>query len=528
MSGAVTAADEALDDLVRQFADPLAFFRELVQNAVDAGSPAVEIRFEYAPGAGGGAGVMTIHVDDFGEGMSREIIDNKLTRLFSSAKDGDLTKIGRFGIGFVSVFALEPDAVCVDTSRGGESWRVLFERDRSFSRIALEAPVDGTKIRVIKAVDRATYDATRARARDVVRYWCKHLEPEVVFEGEAVNEPLTLGLLGEVRHEEPGTVVVAAYAPVDASPFFGFYNKGLTLLEGAEGYFEDVVFKVSSRYLEHTLTRDNVLRDDQHDKAMAIVGRLVEDALPARLVEAIDAATRANDGAALTASLALAGARRALARAERGAQAVARAVDGALVTLAVAAEAKAKERLYVAPRGNEVTRRLAAEGGAVVVCDEGGLLARALAALPGPPVRDANATWCVARAADDATEDARWAPLRAALGDVLGAWGGKLAGVSVAHLDGDDSAVAGALAITQRALGELTPVAEARDIGRSLFSRRRWLVVNADHPAIEDLIALSAVTPSLAGYLAAKLFFHDGALDPALDAELATAALRRR
>ena len=42
---------------------------------------------------------------------SREIIETKLTRLFSSQKDGDRTKIGKFGIGFVSVFAIGPDVV---------------------------------------------------------------------------------------------------------------------------------------------------------------------------------------------------------------------------------------------------------------------------------------------------------------------------------------------------------------------------------------------------------------------------------
>ncbi len=139
-------AHEALDELVNQFADPLSCFRELIQNAVDAGSPAVDVSFEFRAEADTPErGAMVIHVDDYGEGMNREIIDKRLTRLFSSGKDGDLTKIGRFGIGFVSVFALSPDAVVVDTARGGESWRVLFGADRTFQRIARDEPVDGTK-----------------------------------------------------------------------------------------------------------------------------------------------------------------------------------------------------------------------------------------------------------------------------------------------------------------------------------------------------------------------------------------------
>ena len=122
---------DALDALVDQFADPWSFLRELIQNAIDAGSLEIDVLLDHDPDQG----MMTIEVVDNGEGMDREIIDARLTRLFSSAKDGDYTKIGRFGIGFVSVFAIEPELVCVDTARAGEHWRVLFKKDRSFERI---------------------------------------------------------------------------------------------------------------------------------------------------------------------------------------------------------------------------------------------------------------------------------------------------------------------------------------------------------------------------------------------------------
>jgi sensor histidine kinase regulating citrate/malate metabolism len=77
-------ASEALDELVNQFSDPLSFFRELIQNSLDAGSAEVEVRIDYEPGEGAD-GAMIIHVDDWGDGMDKEIIDKRLTRLFSSA-----------------------------------------------------------------------------------------------------------------------------------------------------------------------------------------------------------------------------------------------------------------------------------------------------------------------------------------------------------------------------------------------------------------------------------------------------------
>ena len=95
-------AAAALENLVNQFARPLDFLRELVQNSIDAGSPRVEVRIErQADPSDPRSVVLTIHVEDWGGGMDERIIDSQLTRLFASSKEGDLTKIGKFGIGFM-------------------------------------------------------------------------------------------------------------------------------------------------------------------------------------------------------------------------------------------------------------------------------------------------------------------------------------------------------------------------------------------------------------------------------------------
>ncbi len=75
-------ADQALANLVDQFARPLDFLRELAQNSIDAGSPRIEVEVAYEDGkasddtAEGKDGVLTITVRDFGEGMDEELIDN--------------------------------------------------------------------------------------------------------------------------------------------------------------------------------------------------------------------------------------------------------------------------------------------------------------------------------------------------------------------------------------------------------------------------------------------------------------------
>ncbi len=263
-----------LDDLVNQFSDPMSFLRELIQNAIDAGSGEVDIRIEHDPGRG----MMTVHVDDFGEGMDRSIIETKLTRLFSSGKDDDFTKIGRFGIGFVSVFAIGPQVVCVDTGRAGEYWRILFKPDRTYDLLSLDAPVEGTQIRIFKPSTAAEVVAFAQRAREVVSYWCKHVNVPIYVDGHQINEVFAIDSSCQVTYEEEGTRIVAGWVD-EPQAQGGFFNRGLTLKDHEPSQWPHVAFKIDSRYLEHTLTRDQVLKDNHYDKAHALLERVVREEL---------------------------------------------------------------------------------------------------------------------------------------------------------------------------------------------------------------------------------------------------------
>lgn len=274
------ASVEALDTLVQQFSQPLAFLRELIQNSLDARTNRIEVEVAYEPAEA----CARVQVTDWGEGMNREVIDTQLTRLFSSTKEGDLTRIGKFGIGFVSIFAPNPKAVVVDSGRDGEYWRVLFHPDRSFERLQRHEPIEGTRVTSYIPVARARFEKFRQECLQTVVYWCKHCDVEIRFNGEAINQPFELGMPAEVRLEVPGSEVVAAPS-LDSEPFYGFYNRGLTLLEGAGSPRPGVSFKLRSMYLEHTLTRDNVVRDKHYDKALAVLDRAVTGLLPVRLFE---------------------------------------------------------------------------------------------------------------------------------------------------------------------------------------------------------------------------------------------------
>ena len=266
--------------LVQQFSQPLAFLRELVQNSLDARSNRIDITVEQDQDD-----LACICVKDTGEGMDRHIIDRRLTRLFASDKENDLTKVGKFGIGFVSVFAVKPEAVVVDTGRDGENWRLVFHPDRTFDRIVLKETLEGCRVSVyLQNLPHQLADLQR-RCRETVSYWCRHCHAEIYFNGQQLNQSFQFEDGFQVHQELAGTrMVVKAVAA--KKPFFGFYNKGLTLLEGwgtpaqAPAGF---AFKLDSRYLEHTLTRDNIIEDDHYQKAMMQLEAVVESRFPQEL-----------------------------------------------------------------------------------------------------------------------------------------------------------------------------------------------------------------------------------------------------
>src|SRR6202041_2426233 len=138
-------------DMVRQFADPYAFLRELVQNGVDAGASAIDVTVATEPGD-----LVTTSVADDGSGMTPEVIEGDLLTLFSSSKEGDPTKIGKYGVGFVSVLALGPSLVEVETWRGGACWVVRLGRDHGYTiEEAAPRPGSGTVVTLLSRMDRA-------------------------------------------------------------------------------------------------------------------------------------------------------------------------------------------------------------------------------------------------------------------------------------------------------------------------------------------------------------------------------------
>jgi hypothetical protein len=251
-----------------------------------------------------------------------------------------------------------------------------------------------------------------------------------------------------------------------------------------------VAFKIDSRFLEHSLTRDNVIRDEHYAKAMAIVERVARTrlmtALFARLA-AVAAGEAEEDDAGRVVMY-----RCAAAVCEAGepdpqwlGYAAIPMIAGPPRSLAELRERRRGRKVYRAGAMSPVCARLISEGHLVVRAVPGdGVPALLKAVLGEPPI--AVATLCTAVAIDEA-EARTWGPLRdgargaAEGGQVEGAGGGDGApGLP-------ESAVAGRVAISQAQFGELTPVAEVGQLASGWLANGRALVLAAEHPTLVQL-----------------------------------------
>ncbi len=290
---ASTAPEETglVADLIEQFADPLAFYRELVQNAIDAGSRSITVRIVWDEGAA------QISVRDAGTGMSREVIEEELLVLFRSGKEDREDAIGKFGVGFVSVLAMSPELVEVRTATGDGVGHVVHLRsDQSWELFEVQGSESGTTVTLHVPMASEAYGKLIVDSEVALVRWCKHARIPIQLvaldaSGELVREaridrPLELeDALVSVSVQSGDTHAVVGKRL--NGTYAGFFNGGLTLWETDAPLVGTVSFKVQDPHLEHTLSRDNVRRDAAFDRAIRVVQDAVSHQLGRAMIDAL-------------------------------------------------------------------------------------------------------------------------------------------------------------------------------------------------------------------------------------------------
>ncbi len=423
-----------VDDLVQQFADPLAFYRELVQNAIDAETEEVVVTVQHSPGQ-----PVVISVTDRGEGMDQEVLQEKLLVLFRSGKEDQDDKIGKFGVGFVSVLAMNPERVTVRTSKGkGKSHVLHLHRDHSYELFeAGGGKRSGTTVSLTVQMEDDAVPGLVKRSLEALARWCRYARTPIHFrevrQGDVVSEARIDRPLGfddaevQVTHVEGGTRVVVALQDAQGH-YAGFFNQGLLLHETRSpfgGILDGVRFIVQDARLEHTLSRDDVRRDGAFRRSLKLVERVAEKQLiPAALMKLAEhAETTTPDHARLMARLIAA--------------MPALPIDPRDFTLRqlVPVDGKrgvrvrdARKRLVLADRSDALTKRLVHEGWVVVSAAIRAVLERAELSFKSShghfthvkAVKTSNADEALLASLADQLEAAARRPSALALVDVVG------------------------------------------------------------------------------------------------------------
>ena len=263
------AVHDAVGQMVRQFADALAFLRELVQNSLDADATAIEVLLDHY--AHDGAPVLEVSVRDDGKGMDRETMERCLLVLFRSSKEGDPSRIGKFGVGFFSVFAAAPDLVTVEsgTSPDADAVRLLLRPDFTWEMEAA-APRKGTVVRVrIPLRDKRPGDLADACV-ERLRFWCGAVRVPLHArlhgipgrdEALRIDAPHAIESPVQVRHESRGALTLVG---LSLAPRRRYLNRGL-LIQSEDGARDPeergLAWLIDAPDLHHTISRDAVVRD---------------------------------------------------------------------------------------------------------------------------------------------------------------------------------------------------------------------------------------------------------------------------
>ncbi len=511
--------DEVFQNLVDQFSDPYTCLRELVQNAMDAGTEQIDIKTRYFDDPGG----FCLEVRDYGGGMNRAIIDGKLTRLFSSDKENDLTKIGKFGIGFVSVFSLKPELVIVDTGRDGEFWRIAFDGGTDFQLFVLKEPIEGTSVRVHKILPYDQYDYFVARCLTTVSLWCRHSATTICFNGERINQPLVVDSVVRIDHRSAlGDFNIGVHTERLAP--YGFYNTGLTLTESHQDRWPGVTFKVLSSHLEHTLTRDAVIQDDNYRKVEAkLVKLIVNDLYPAVAKRLRDPATQ--EETARQARVFLSQHTTKLSAAQKKLPLVDDVFGESVSFTDLASCAKQEARLFTCDKVTKLARRAAREGLPILKVGLDSSLASLLTLLFGVPVVGLRENLAVSL---PVPRPPGFAALESAMKSLLRE--GRLTVTSIVLVEYPESPVDREKGPGVFALGADRLVRRYRKgFWATKYLLPHQLLLDVDHPLVRKSVTRleDPQTCRTAAYILCKSALLNDGLDPAVETRLLNTILDR-
>ena len=205
--------------LVQHFTDQFAFVREAIQNSILAGSGRVEITCHQ------GEPECEIRIEDWGAGVSLETVREKIIPVTQG--DWDFQRSDGHGLGFISLFALAPQRVVLESHGHRTEFRyrkTVIENHMT----PLERPRQGTRIRWFKNLEPQEFQEYRKGVELSIRRCFRHPPTEIWLNGVDVRERRPIEHPPACRSERPG-LVVDVWPTLSDHPFQEFLRDGMVL-----------------------------------------------------------------------------------------------------------------------------------------------------------------------------------------------------------------------------------------------------------------------------------------------------------
>ncbi|MDA3863829.1 MAG: ATP-binding protein [Deltaproteobacteria bacterium] len=216
------------------------FVKELVINSIDSDSNLVKVDLSREND------LSRLTFRDYGRGMSRKEIIEKLLRFPGGNKKNNFIKVGSTGIGFSSIFKYSPSLILIRTGKFGEYHDVFLKKDGSYQIFASEKPFDGTSISVFLEEN---MNELQPKIEKVLDKWFSFAFVPVFFNKKQINQPFSSKeALFSMDLHRGGTFVQLSIEKTKKTRV-ELYNQGI-FFTSANSPFPHLNLKISSPYLD--------------------------------------------------------------------------------------------------------------------------------------------------------------------------------------------------------------------------------------------------------------------------------------
>lgn len=271
-----TNINAIVEELSQQFADPEDSYRELSQNAIDSKTKKLNV-FSQIENIDDEHSQLTLTFKDFGCGMTQKERDEFFLKLFKSSKEKDKKKIGKYGIGISSIFALNLEELIVSSQseiQGENGWMMHvkgIENSPSYKFFDKTQEESGTTITLVRKLKTTNIQNQVKKISEKISFFCERSRIPIIINGKNITKPFDLNTEIRISKATDSLEFVIGY---DGRSKHEIFNNRLKLEEGILGInkfsenWKGVSILASSYKFKHTFSRDSVIRDDNFASAI--------------------------------------------------------------------------------------------------------------------------------------------------------------------------------------------------------------------------------------------------------------------